>query len=181
MGSNPLWPAINHSDCDCSQFSTEGLVEAATGLVIRRYLAHTLSIMSQSVLVVDDDDIFRGFLCTVLRKAGYQIFETGNGTKAVALFREHRPDLVLTDLLMPGRDGMEVLRDIRAIDPEARVIIISGGGDVVPVGFLDLAPKMGAAATLTKPFDHRQLLAVVQKVLPREASDDSASGNGHVA
>src|SRR5256885_7290837 len=134
--------------------------------------------MSQSILVADDDDILLGFIGTVLRKAGYVVHEATGGYKAVAQFREHRPDLVLTDLLMPGRDGMEVLRDIRAIDPQAKVILMSGGGDVVPVGFLDLAPKMGAIGPLSKPFDHRQLLHAVQTVLGHgEAGDIAKTGN----
>jgi DNA-binding NtrC family response regulator len=140
--------------------------------------------MPQRILVADDDDILLGFIRTVLLKAGYLVDEASGGHKAVALFREHRPDLVLTDLLMPGRDGMEVLRDIRAIDPQAKVIIMSGGGDVVPVGFLDLAPKMGAIGTLAKPFDHRQLLYAVQKVLGHGETNGSAKktcGGGNAA
>ena len=136
--------------------------------------------MAQSILVADDDDLLRGFICAVLRKAGYTVLEASGGLKAVALFREHKPDLVITDLLMPGRDGMEVLRDIRALDPQAKVILVSGGGDVVPVGFLDLAPKMGAIGTLAKPFEPRELLHAVQNAL-RHDEPGSAAGCGGTA
>ncbi len=81
-----------------------------------------------TVLVIDDDPGMREMMKSMLESAKYQVILATSGVSALPLFREHRPDLIVTDILMPDKDGIETLREIRKIDPEAKIIAVSGGG-----------------------------------------------------
>jgi CheY-like chemotaxis protein len=117
------------------------------------------------ILIVDDEPSLREIVRLMLERAGYQVIEAEEGAGALMRYSEHRPDLVVTDILMPGRDGLEALREIREMDPGARIIVMSGGGENANTSFLELAEKLGAVASLEKPFTAADLLAVVARVL----------------
>ncbi len=117
------------------------------------------------VLLVDDDAGMRAMLRAVLDSLGLPVIEAADGAAGVALFRAHRPSLVITDIVMPEKDGIETVREIRAIDPQARIIAISGGGGRYP-NPLGLARALGAAETLEKPFHPKQLRAAVARLIP---------------
>ncbi len=76
-------------------------------------------------MVVDDEPDFCEALVGFLEDKGYSVLEAHDGDQALAVYRQERPDLVLLDMRMPGKDGLETLRDLRAFDPEARVIVVS--------------------------------------------------------
>jgi YesN/AraC family two-component response regulator len=118
-----------------------------------------------TVLVIDDEEAIRGSVRTILEAAGHTVLEAENGVSGVELFSVHRPHLVITDILMPVRDGLETVRAIRAIDPQARIIAMSGGGEMRYANFLKAVREFGAAETIEKPFRRAAFLEVVARVL----------------
>jgi CheY-like chemotaxis protein len=104
------------------------------------------------VLVIDDDPFIRVALCGILRKMNCRTVVADEGVKGVALFKSEKPDVVITDLLMPYKEGFETISEIRAIDPNVRIIAMSGGGATRNMEFLRKAQHLGATRTLPKPF-----------------------------
>lgn len=113
------------------------------------------------ILLVDDDAALRRTLRAMLERAGYAVVEAGDGDQAMASFTADRPDLVLTDIIMPNREGVETIRDLRAHDPSVPIIAMSGGGQTGGDLFLKIAGRLGAAATLAKPIRQATLLALI--------------------
>ena len=119
------------------------------------------------ILVIDDDDEFRSMLCTALAQAGYMVEEARNGQEGSQRQRMEPVDLVITDILMPEREGLETIQALRQEFPEIKIIAMSGG--VGPLNFLPLARKFGALRTLQKPFTLQQLYEVMRVVLQSPA------------
>lgn len=117
------------------------------------------------ILVIEDDDILRALMRKMLTRSGYEVVEAADGSCATQLYREHAIDLIITDLFMPDKEGMEVIRDLRKENPEAKIIAISGGSSFDSIDYLDVARLIGAAMTLNKPFGSRELLEAVQQLL----------------
>jgi len=121
-----------------------------------------------SVLLIDDDPNVRHVLFHMLELLKLQVIEAGNGIAGLSLFRQHRPRVVITDIIMPEMDGIEVLREIRSLDPDAQIIAMSGGGRGKYADPLALARELGAAETLRKPVNILQLHAAVTRILQRD-------------
>jgi CheY-like chemotaxis protein len=117
------------------------------------------------ILVVDDVEEVRWFLRIILRQAGHEVVEAPDGAQALQVYQQQPADLVLCDLFMPEKEGLETIRELRGRHAGAKIIAISGGCPSASVDFLPLARKFGAAAALHKPFNARQLLAAVAEVL----------------
>jgi DNA-binding response OmpR family regulator len=126
------------------------------------------------ILVIEDDEVVRRTVCRMLRSGGHEVIETDQGGAGMkALLREH-PDLVVTDLLMPGQDGIETITRIRETSG-LPIIAMSGQrrqGDFAPL--LD-AQMMGADITMAKPFTVEALLAAVSELL---AGDEGSGASG---
>jgi CheY-like chemotaxis protein len=116
------------------------------------------------ILLVEDDESVRRATRLVLESAGHKVFEASSGLRVEGIVAEHQPDLVLTDMLMPDRDGVETILALRRRHPTLPIIAMSGGGKR---GMLDLgmAKRLGAQATLDKPFDGEQLNRLIKQVL----------------
>jgi DNA-binding response OmpR family regulator len=128
-----------------------------------------------TVLVVDDDPLVRDMVDCSLRRAGYSVLLAGDGEAAIAAIARRTPDLIVTDLFMPNRDGIELLRSGRLAATGAPVITMSGGyGDL---DLLGASQALGAAATISKPFMPRELLALVRSTLDpaRQPADGHAA------
>jgi DNA-binding response OmpR family regulator len=119
------------------------------------------------ILLVEDDHGLRGVLRIVLQQSGYDVSETDSGAGVEALVAREIPDLVITDVMMPGVDGVEVVRSLTRRFPQVPILAISGGGDSHGLHMLELVGKLGAADTLKKPFPNATLLAKVQAILDR--------------
>jgi DNA-binding response OmpR family regulator len=127
------------------------------------------------LLVIDDEEDIRNVLETVLERAGYEVDVAANANEGLELLRANGADLVITDVIMPGRDGVETVYDIRMEFPNTRIIVISGGGNVAPMeyeptaimttAYLASASAAGADVTLTKPFERDELLAAIKGLL----------------
>ncbi len=114
------------------------------------------------VLVIEDETALRQTIRRMLESAGHEVVEAENGRSGIEAFRKHRLDAVVTDIIMPNKEGIETIRDIRALDARIRIVAISGGGRTRNFDFLRIAGKLGATATLAKPFKRDQLLACVE-------------------
>ncbi len=113
------------------------------------------------VLVVDDDSGVRSTLGKMLTAAGYEVILAADGAEATRLWRERRPDLVIMDLFMPEKDGIETIVELRAYTPGIPIIAMSGGGAGNRVDLLQDAMLLGAVATIEKPFEKRAMMDLV--------------------
>lgn len=104
------------------------------------------------VLVIDDEDGIRRALRTVLERAGYRVREARSGLDALQLWHEEGSDLVITDIHMPGMDGLDTIRELHALSPDLPVIAVSGSGEMASRDLLDDAGLSGSIRTLDKPF-----------------------------
>lgn len=119
------------------------------------------------VLVIDDDEALLDVIQWVLNSAGFRIVTARNGAEGLKRYDAAKPDLVITDLVMPEAEGIETILALRRRDPGVRIIAMSGGSSVGPAGFLRIAQGAGAMYTLSKPFSTDELVAVVQRALHR--------------
>jgi DNA-binding response OmpR family regulator len=116
------------------------------------------------ILLMDDDDVLRGALRVVLEAAGYEVVEAKDGEAGLRFQREQGADLVLVDIFMPERDGLEVIRALRAETPPPKIVAMSGGGKTGQVDVLQAA-AFGASGTLRKPFEPHALLTAIRAQL----------------
>jgi len=121
--------------------------------------------MTFHILVIDDDVEFRNYISVLLEKNGYYVKTTGSGTVALNIIKSVFPDLVITDLIMPDMDGLEIIREIKANYPKIKIMAISGGGRIEPDMYLDLASKFKADAILKKPFKKDVILKKIEELL----------------
>src|SRR6185295_6801254 len=105
-----------------------------------------------SILLVDDDEQLRTMLSLVLRRAGYEVRVAIDGIEASNFYRSHPTDLIITDLMMPGKEGLEIIMELRKDYPGARIIAMSGGGRIGTMNYLKVARALGAQEVLEKPF-----------------------------
>lgn len=117
------------------------------------------------ILVIDDDENIRRLLRTILELEGYQVIEASDGGIGLREFEKSPADLVITDLIMPGKEGIETIRDLRQKSPDVKIIAISGGGRIGPESYLKMAEGVGALHTMKKPFELVELVEAVAKVL----------------
>ena len=117
------------------------------------------------ILLVDDDELLRGALHQILERAGYDVHDASNGKVAVREYRRQRCDVVIMDIVMPDEEGLGTIRELRRVDPNVKIIAISGGGLGKAGDYLGIAKMLGAMRTLAKPFVPEALLAMIAEVL----------------
>lgn len=121
----------------------------------------------KSILVIDDDNDVRKCIRNILEQAGYSVLEAENGIVGMDIFRRDKADLVIVDLFMPEKEGIETIIELRKEFPDQKIIAISGGiPGYGPDNFLNIAQKLGADSSLDKPFNMAQLIDAVEKLLP---------------
>jgi CheY-like chemotaxis protein len=128
----------------------------------------------RTILVIEDQSELRGLVTATLEQAGYHVVTATTGRDANKAFAEAKIDLVLTDLLMPDRDGIEVIRDLRGSRPDLPIVAMSGGGRMPAAFYLKLARSLGAKAILEKPFSNQQLLLTIALALPEAGHSGKA-------
>ena len=117
------------------------------------------------ILVVDDQASLRSALGKMLTLAGYEVILAADGAEAIRLWRERRPDLVIVDLFMPEKDGIETIVELRAFSSSIPIIAMSGGGAGHRVDILQDARLLGAVATIEKPFERQAMMDLVARSL----------------
>ena len=128
-----------------------------------------------TVLVVDDDVMVLQALRILLEDHGFTVLTASDGNDGLRAYREHRPDLVLTDIVMPEKEGISLIRDLRHEFPGAKIVAISGGGRMGNSDYIRIATALGADAGLYKPFDDVELLQALDTLLGRAMPPAHAS------
>lgn len=118
------------------------------------------------ILVIDDEPDIRELLRRMLERKGYRVTEAPDGAVGVKLYREDPVDLIITDIIMPEKEGLETIMELRRDFPDVRIIAISGGGKAMQsFSCLSLAEKLGARRSISKPINQAALLETVAAVL----------------
>lgn len=126
------------------------------------------------ILLIDDDDAVREMLRLMLLQLGHSIVEAKDGQEGLDLFHPADPDLVMTDLVMPGMGGLEVVQRLRSQRPDLKILAMSGGGPPGSGSCLKAATAAGASAVLAKPFPYDGLAAALRNLLPAAAAGSGA-------
>lgn len=124
------------------------------------------------ILVIDDEPTALDLLRRILKTKGYEVFVAENGEKGVELFQEHPCDLVITDMVMPVKDGLQTILDLRSYAPDLPVIAISGGGTISKERYLAVASYLDRVITIAKPFAIEEIALAVEKLLEEQSSDN---------
>ncbi len=117
------------------------------------------------ILIIDDDTQIREMLRQMLENEGYSVLDAANGKEAIKLQHETPCQLIITDLIMPEKEGIETIRELKRDFPEVSIIAMSGGGVVGPEAYLKIAKSLGAKKTFVKPIERAELLRGIRDVL----------------
>ena len=120
---------------------------------------------SPRILIIDDEVQIREMLGQMLSREGYDVINAPDGKVGMKVCREQHVDLIITDIIMPEKDGIEMILELRHDFPDLKVIAISGGGRLGPDGYLEMAQKLGAHRTFFKPFNRKEILGAVKELL----------------
>ena len=118
-----------------------------------------------SILIVDDDLQIQKLLKQILEKEGHETMVAADGLEAMRKYKQKRPDLLITDIVMPKKEGIELIMELKQLEPDVKIIAMSGGGQVDAETYLAMANKLGAKATIGKPLDRKELLSKVKSAL----------------
>jgi DNA-binding response OmpR family regulator len=124
------------------------------------------------ILIVEDDEPLRSSLSRSLRAEGFDVQTAADGAEALRRVEEQPPDLVITDIIMAGRDGVELITALHNIRPQTPVLAMTGRRFFGKLDILDLARKIGAASALLKPFSVDEMLTEISAIL--RASEQGA-------
>lgn len=119
----------------------------------------------QRIMIVDDDAGIRRILHILLSRAGYRVTAARDGIEALRLWRDSGGDLVITDLHMPEKNGIETIVELLSHTPGIRIIAMSGGGQTRQLDLLGSATMLGAVFTIEKPFTLNEMMSVVRRAL----------------
>src|SRR5665213_1246979 len=125
----------------------------------------TGSVDVTTILLIDDDPLVAFTVERMLQGGGYAVIRAADGDKGLRLLKSEHIDLVITDIIMPVKEGIETIREIRAHDAAVPVIAVSGGGHGSGGNYLRMAQALGATEVLSKPFDREELLGAVRRCL----------------
>lgn len=130
------------------------------------------------ILLVEDDDLVRDMLAQTLERAHHTVISADNGEEAAELLKTHKPDVMITDIIMPKKSGITLISEVQNKQPQMEIIAISGGGRLDPTGYLDLSESLGASVSFEKPIDNAALLMAIDLLLQgKHPSGASASSH----
>jgi DNA-binding NtrC family response regulator len=117
------------------------------------------------ILVIDDEPHILLMVKKMLERAGYEVDLASNGSEGIRLFNKLMPVLVITDIIMPEKEGLETIREMKRINSDLKIIAMSGGGKISADNYLETAKIFGASRLIEKPFSHKQLLSYVEELV----------------
>ena len=117
------------------------------------------------VLLIDDEELVRQMLTSALELGGYRVITAADGVEGLRMYQQHKPQVVVTDILMPEKEGIETIMEMRRDGDDTRIVAISGGDRSGSELFLEVAGRLGADRTLAKPFRPKELLTVISELL----------------
>jgi len=121
-----------------------------------------------TILIIDDEEAILGFLKEWLMYEGFNVLTAIDGIEGMKLFNDNQVDLVITDMIMPRKGGIETIIEMKKICPDIKIIAMSGGGHSLPESYLGIAKEAGAKYTFEKPFKTSDLLTAVYELLEEE-------------
>jgi DNA-binding NtrC family response regulator len=121
-----------------------------------------------TILIIDDEEAILGFLKEWLMYEGFNVLTAIDGIEGMKLFNDNQVDLVITDMIMPRKGGIETIIEMKKICPDIKIIAMSGGGHNLPESYLGIAKEAGAKYTFEKPFKTSDLLTAVYELLEEE-------------
>ncbi|MEE8189246.1 MAG: response regulator [Kiloniellales bacterium] len=127
------------------------------------------------ILIIDDEDELRSTLRHMLEHDGHEVTEAANGAEGLRHYERESPDLIITDIIMPEKEGVETILALKRADPDLPIIAISGGGRLSATDFLSMAKKLGARQALSKPFRRSELMDAVQTCLGAGGTQQAAN------
>ena len=119
----------------------------------------------QRILIIDDETNILLMLKKMLERAGYEIDLASNGEEGLRLFRNMPCDLVITDIIMPEKEGLETIREMKKMKPKMKIIAMSGGGKISADNYLETAKIFGASRIMEKPFTQQAMVSTVKELL----------------
>jgi CheY-like chemotaxis protein len=119
----------------------------------------------QKILIIDDNSAVRSTMARILELAGYETITASDGNEGLIRMRQDKPDLIITDIIMPEKEGIETIRQILIERPGAKIMAVSGGGRHANMDFLEVARKLGAMEVLEKPFEPDELVNRVSRCM----------------
>ena len=122
----------------------------------------------KKILIIDDEKSIRSMLMQLFERNNYEVTLARDGQQGIKLYKENRPDIIITDLIMPEKEGLETIKELKALNPDVKIIAMSGGGTVDPGTYLDLAKRMGALCTFSKPIDNKLLVSTVKELIAKK-------------
>jgi len=117
------------------------------------------------ILIIEDEVQVRKLTRQMLELEGFEVLEASDGDSGLRTFKQNDIDLIITDIIMPGKEGIETILELKREHPDTKIIAMSGGGRMGPDGYLELARKFGADHTFSKPFDRQELVQAVKELL----------------
>ena len=128
----------------------------------------------ERILVIDDEPHILLMVKKMLERAGYEVDLASNGSEGLRLFSKLRPVLVITDIIMPEKEGLETIREMKRINSDLKIIAMSGGGKISADNYLETAKIFGASLLIEKPFSQKQLLFCVEELVGPGQGNSSA-------
>jgi len=119
----------------------------------------------RKILIIDDEPYILLMLKKMLEKAGYEVDLASNGKEGMDLFEKDKADLVITDIIMPDKEGLEIILEMKKQRPDLKIIAISGGGRISPESYLECATHFGASRVFQKPFKQKELVSAVNELI----------------
>jgi len=119
------------------------------------------------ILIIEDDDQTRSMLRQVLEREGYEVVDAPDGREGIRLYRGKPTDLIITDIIMPEKEGIETIMELKRDFPDVKIIAMSGGGRIGPDEYLHVAKKLGAQRTFAKPVEREEMLKAIRELLTR--------------
>ena len=119
----------------------------------------------QRILLIDDDVQILDMLRQTLEREGYEVVDAPNGKEGIRLYREDPADLIITDIIMPEKEGIETIMELKRDFPDVKIIAISGGGRNDPEEYLHMAKKLGAKRIFAKPVEREKLLGAIRELI----------------
>jgi len=120
----------------------------------------------KNILVIEDNEHLLRMILDLLGRSGYHVISAIDGVAGMQAYHQAKPDLVITDIIMPDKEGLEVIMELAKETPKPKIIAMSGGGMMQPRTYLALADKLGADEVIQKPFRPAELLSLIEKLLP---------------
>ena len=117
------------------------------------------------ILIIDDEHHILLMLKKMLERNGYEVDLAANGNEGLDLFKRSPSDLVITDIIMPEKEGLETIREMRRLRSDLKIIAMSGGGKVSADNYLEIAKIFGASKVMEKPFTQQEMVSAVKELL----------------